>query len=70
MVRKFKTKKQKRVKDVFEQIAKRSEELKSKINVPPKDPKYQDVPRSLREFMQLKKLAKKNTTDVKKRSEK
>lgn len=32
--------------------------LKGKTNEPPKDPKRQDVPRSLREFMQLKKLAK------------
>ncbi|XP_050432421.1 coiled-coil domain-containing protein 137 [Adelges cooleyi] len=60
MARKFKSKKQKRVKDVFEQIAKRNEELKGKTNKPPKDPKYQDVPRSLREFIQLKKLAKKS----------
>lgn len=34
--------------------------LKGKSNAPPKDPKRQDVPRSLREFMQLKKLAKTN----------
>ncbi|XP_050540953.1 coiled-coil domain-containing protein 137 [Daktulosphaira vitifoliae] len=60
MARKFKSKKQKRVKDVFEQIAKRNEELKGKINKPPKDPKYQDVPRSLKEFIQLKQLAKTN----------
>lgn len=33
--------------------------MKGKTNEPPKDPKRQDVPRSLREFMQLKKLAKK-----------
>lgn len=32
--------------------------LKGKTNEPPKNPKRQDVPRSLREFMQLKKLAK------------
>lgn len=32
--------------------------MKGKTNEPPKDPKRQDVPRSLREFMQLKKLAK------------
>ncbi|VVC45755.1 Hypothetical protein CINCED_3A000213 [Cinara cedri] len=60
MAHKFKSKKQKKVKDVFNQIAKRNEELKGKTNKPPKDPKYQDVPRSLREFMKLKKLAKKD----------
>lgn len=37
--------------------------MKNKTNAPPKDPKRQDVPRSLREFIQLKKLAK---TSVKK----
>jgi len=39
--------------------------LKGKTNVPPKDPKRQDVPRSLREFMQLKKLARKDVDSMK-----
>lgn len=34
--------------------------LKGKTNEPPKDSKRQDVPRSLREFMQLKKLVRKD----------
>ncbi|KAL4132114.1 hypothetical protein QTP88_009325 [Uroleucon formosanum] len=64
MARKIKSKKQKKVKDVFEQISKRNEELKGKTNEPPKDPKRQDVPRSLREFMQLKKLAKRSLKNI------
>lgn len=34
--------------------------LKGKTNAPPKDPKRQDIPRSLREFMQLKKTVNSN----------
>ncbi|XP_076235511.1 coiled-coil domain-containing protein 137 [Calliopsis andreniformis] len=58
MGRKIPGKKHRGVKDPFKQQAKREAELEIKINVPPKDPDDQAIPKSLERVIKLKEAVK------------
>jgi len=61
--RKIRSKKRKRSKDVLNMIEKRNSLMKDKTNKPPRDPKFQDIPKSLKEFIKLKALSSTDDLD-------